>query len=108
MEPSATPRDLPAVPPALTLAWLALVLLTLLSLGIGRWFHGQYWLPLMVAGILGFKGWLVGRYFIEAHVATPFIRFVLWTFVACTPLALVLTVFYGAEFAAWTRLWLPD
>lgn len=98
----------PAVPLALILSWLVLVLLTLLSLGVGRWFHGQHWLPLLVAGILWFKGWLVAHYFIEVHAAHPFIRFVVWTFIACTPLALVLTVFYGTELAQWTRLWLPD
>lgn len=88
----------------LTLTWLALVALTLLSLGLGRWFHGAAWLQLLVAGIVWIKGWLVAQKFIEAELAHPFIRRVLKGFIAFTPVALVLTAFYGRQFARWATL----
>ena len=88
----------------LTHAWLALVLLTLLSLGIGQWFHGATWLPLLVAAIVWVKGTLVARSFIEAQFAHPFITRVLAGFIAFTPVALVLTAFYGSQFARWATL----
>ena len=88
----------------LTLTWLALVALTLLSLGLGQWFHGAAWLQLLVAGIVWIKGWLVAQKFIEAELAHPFIRRVLKGFIAFTPVALVLTAFYGRQFARWATL----
>ena len=88
----------------LAAAWLALVALTLLSLGLGHWFHGAAWLPLLVAAIVWLKGTLVARRFIEADLATPFIRNVLRGFIAFTPIALVLTAFYGPQFARWATL----
>lgn len=88
----------------LTYAWLALVALTLLSLGLGQWFHGAAWLPLLVAVIVWLKGALVARCFIESHIAHPFIRRVLNGFVAFTPVALVLTAFFGGQFARWATL----
>ena len=39
----------------LTAAWLALVALTLVGLGLGEWFRDARWLPLLVAAII----WLV-------------------------------------------------
>ncbi|WP_428827372.1 hypothetical protein ACLIKD_04730 [Azonexus sp. IMCC34842] len=88
----------------LTLTWLALVALTLLSLGLGQWLHGAAWLQLLVAGIVWIKGWLVAQKFIEAELAHPFIRRVLKGFIAFTPVALVLTAFYGPQFARWATL----
>ena len=89
---------------SLTYAWLALVLLTLLSLGTGQWFHGAVWLPLLVAAILWIKGTVVARGFIEAQFAHPFIARVLAGFIAFTPVALVLTAFFGSQFARWATL----
>jgi hypothetical protein len=55
--------------PGHVLPWLALVVLTFLSLFLGEWFHGAAWLPLLVAAILWGKGTLVARHFIESHRA---------------------------------------
>lgn len=96
-------RPATTIAPLVT-AWLALVALTLLSLGLGQWFHGATWLPVLVAAIVWLKGSLVASRFIEAELATPFIRNVLRGFIAFTPLALVLTAFYGTQFARWATL----
>jgi hypothetical protein len=88
----------------LTVAWLALVALTLVSLGLSEWFRDARWLPLLVAAIIWFKGALVARCFIEAHIAHPFIARVLRVFVAIAPLALIATAFYGATLARWASL----
>lgn len=85
-------------------AWLWLVALTLMSLGLGQWFHGAAWLPLLVAAIVWVKGRLVARRFIEADLAHPFIRRVLQAFIAFTPLALVFIAFFGSRFAQWATL----
>jgi hypothetical protein len=88
----------------LTVTWLALVGLTLLSLGLGQWLHGAAWLQLLVAAIVWIKGSLVARNFIESDLAHPFIRNLLRGFIAFTPMALVLTAFYGQQFARWATL----
>jgi len=89
---------------ALVLAWLLLVVLTVLSLGLGQSFHSAPWLPLLVAAIVGFKGRLVARQFIESELATPFIRRLLAVFIAFAPAGLVLTGFFGRQFAQWASL----
>ena len=88
----------------LTRAWLALSLLTLASLGLGRWFHDAAWLPLLVAAILWWKGRLVARHFIESERAHPFVAWLLRVFVAVAPALLVLTAFFGDQVARWARL----
>ncbi|UCV12885.1 hypothetical protein KI614_06660 [Dechloromonas denitrificans] len=88
----------------LTEAWLVLCLLTVLSLGLGQWFHGAPWLPLLVAAIVWFKGMLVAHRFIESRLAHPFIARVLAIFIAFAPAALILTGFFGAQFARWASL----
>ena len=45
----------------LTAAWLILVALTLVSLGLSEWFREVRWLPLLVAAIIWLKGALVAR-----------------------------------------------
>lgn len=85
-------------------AWLVLVLLTLLSLGLGHWFHGAAWLPLLVAAIIWLKGTLIARDFIESRLAHPFIARVLAVFIGFTPAALLLIAFFGPQFARWTSL----
>jgi len=90
----------------LTFAWLALFALTLLSLGVGYWFHGAPGLPLLVAVIVWLKGGLVARQFIGSNLAHPFIAWVLRGFIAFTPIALVVTAFFGSELARWTALWI--
>jgi len=77
------------------LPWLALLLLTVFSLGLGEWFHGAVWLPVLVAFILWFKAFLVARYFIESHRAHPFIAWVVRAFITLTPALLLLTAFFG-------------
>lgn len=88
----------------LTYAWLALITLTLLSLGLGHWFHGALWLPVLVAAIVWIKGMLVAWQFIESRLAHPFIARVLTGFIAFTPISLVLTAFFGGQFARWATL----
>jgi len=85
-------------------AWLGLVALTLLSLGLGQWFQGAAWLPLLVAAIVWLKGVLVARRFIESHLAHPFIARVMAAFIAFTPLALLATSFFGERIARWASL----
>lgn len=87
-----------------TLAWLALLVLTIVSLGLGEWLRGVPWLPLLVAAIIWVKGALVARHFIEAHLAHPFIARSLQVFVAFVPVALVLTAFFGDRIARWATL----
>ena len=86
--------------------WLALCVLTLLSLGLGQGFHSANWLPLLVAAIVWVKGRLVSRYFIETQLATPFIRRVVAVFIAFALLALVVTGFFGPNIAHWTSLFI--
>lgn len=88
----------------MTGAWLALVTLTLLSLGLSEWFRDLSLLPLLVAGIIWFKGALVARCFIETHVAHPFIKRVVKVFIALAPLALLATSFFGSTLARWATL----
>lgn len=85
-------------------AWLALVALTLLSVGLSHWVVDARWLAVMVAAIVWVKGWLVARAFIESRVAVPFIRRLLDVFIALAPIALLLTGFFGRDFARWTAL----
>ena len=88
----------------LTAAWLALVALTLVGLGLGEWFRDARWLPLLVAAIIWLKGALVARCFIESHVAHPFIPRLLRGFIAIAPVALILTAFFGDTLARWATL----
>lgn len=88
----------------LTWTWLALVVLSLLSLELGQWMHGAVLLQVVVAAIIWLKGTLVAHHFIESRIAHPFIRNVLRVFIAFAPLALLLIVFFGREFARWTTI----
>ncbi|MBK6356292.1 MAG: hypothetical protein IPF44_06015 [Betaproteobacteria bacterium] len=88
----------------LTAAWLILVALTLVSLGLSEWFREVRWLPLLVAAIIWLKGALVARCFIESHVVHPFIARVLSVFIAISPLALIATAFFGGTLARWATL----
>ncbi|WP_310491713.1 hypothetical protein [Dechloromonas sp.] len=88
----------------LTVAWLALVALTLASLGLSEWFREVRWLPLLVAVIIWLKGVVVARCFIESAVAHPFIARVLKVFIAVSPLALIATAFFGGTLARWATL----
>lgn len=85
-------------------AWSALVGLTLISPFLGQWLHGAAWLQLLVAAIIGVKGWLIAHHFIETELAHPFIRRVMGAFIAFTPTALLLTIFWGRQFASWATL----
>jgi hypothetical protein len=88
----------------LTLAWLALVALTLIGLGLGEWFRAANWLPLLVAAVIWLKGAIVARCFIESHIAHPFIARLLQGFIAVAPAALILTAFFGATLARWATV----
>ncbi|MCG2576243.1 hypothetical protein LZ012_04460 [Dechloromonas sp. XY25] len=88
----------------ITTAWLALVALTLASLGLGEWFRDVSWLPLVVAAIMWIKGAVIARCFIEAHVAHPFIARVLKVFIAVSPIALIITAFFGSTVARWASV----
>jgi len=101
---SRSPVEPPVPIARLGLAWLALSALTVIGLGLGIWFHGQPWLPLLVAGMIWLKGALVARNFLESRHAHPFIRRVLQAFIAFAPLMLLLTSFLGDRLARWTAL----
>ena len=83
----------------LVLTWLALVGLTLASPQVGNGLGGPQAVQLTVAAIIWIKGHLVARHFIEAELAHPFLRNVLRFFIAFTPIAIVLTTFFGDRFA---------
>ena len=82
----------------LVLTWLALVGLTLLSPQLGNGVGGQEAVQLIVAAIIWVKARLVTRHFLEAERTHPFIRNVLRFFIAFTPIAIVLTTFFGDAF----------
>jgi hypothetical protein len=88
----------------LAAAWLGLIALTLLSLGLGQWLHGASWLPPLVAAIIWLKGALVAHQFIEVGLAHSFIRRVVGGFIAFTPLALLGISYFGARVAGWASL----
>ncbi|WP_150428030.1 hypothetical protein [Dechloromonas sp. CZR5] len=90
--------------PLLTAAWLALVALTLASLGLGEWFRAAAWLPALVAAIMWLKGIVIARCFIESHIAHPFIARVLTVFIAFAPIALLITAFFGNTVARWASI----
>lgn len=98
-EPKLATRLMPLV-----LAWLLLVVLTLISLGLGEWLRGLAWLPLLVASIIWLKAWLVARYFLETHLSHVFLRRVVWVFIAFAPIALVLTDHFGQRLARLLQL----
>lgn len=84
--------------------WLILVLLLLVSIGAGHFFHGAAWLPFAIAAIVWVKGTLIARFFIEAHHAHPFIQWALRIFIAFVPAFLLLTAWLGERVARWTTL----
>jgi len=90
--------------PLITAAWLTLVALTLLSLGLSEWARDLAWLPLVVAAIMWLKGALIARCFIETHIAHPFIARVVQAFIAIAPIALIITAFFGATVARWATI----
>lgn len=73
------------------LAWLALLLLTVISLLLGAQFGAASWMPFLVAGIIWIKASMVARYFIESNHAHPFVAWVLRAFITFTSGGLVLT-----------------
>ena len=87
-----------------SIAWLALVALTLVSPQLGDGLGGQEVMQLIVAAIIWIKGHLVARHFIEAELAHSFLRKVLRFFIAFAPIAIVLTTFFGASFARFASL----
>ncbi len=97
-------KKMPGELGALTDAWLGLVVLTLISLGLGQWFHGTPWLQLLVAALVWLKGRVVARRFIEVESCHPFVRRVVNGFVAVTPLALLGLAYFGAQLARWATL----
>ncbi len=88
----------------LFLAWFSLILLTFVSLGLGEWLRQGTWLYVLVAAVIWFKAWVVARYFLETRLSHTFIRRLTWVFIAFVPVALVLTVTFGREFAEWIKL----
>ncbi len=80
-------------------SWMGLLVLTGLSLWLAQSSGRAAWLQLPVAGIIWLKGWVVARFFIESHLAHPFIARVVRAFIFCVPLALILTEWLGGGFA---------
>lgn len=101
---NAAEKNLPTDLTPLTYAWLMLVILTLASLYLGQWFHETAWLQPLFAAIIAFKGVLVARRFIEIGVTHPFIRRVVYGFIAFTPVALFAISYFGAALARWATL----
>lgn len=89
----------PAALTPLVLSWAALVCLTFLGLGLSEGGVRGAWFQLLVAALVWFKGWIVARYFVESHLAHPFIATVVRVFILCVPLALVVTALLGERFA---------
>lgn len=96
---SASPHTL-----ALVGAWIALIMLTLGSLGVGHFLQASEWLTPVIAAIVWLKCTLIARHFIEANHAHPFIRWALRIFIAFVPLWLLLTAWLGDRIAGWTTL----
>jgi hypothetical protein len=88
----------------LALTWLALVALTLVSLGLGEWLGRASWLPTLVAAIIWLKAWLVAFFFLETRLCHTLIRRLIWAFIAFAPVALVLTDLFGQQFAALVQI----
>lgn len=99
-----TDQSAPANGALIFSAWLILVLLLLVSIGAGQFFHGAPWLPFAIAAIVWVKGTLIARFFIEAHHAHPFIQWALRIFIAFVPAFLLLTALLGDRLARWTTL----
>lgn len=78
---------------SLTRAWLLLIALTLVSLGLGKWTGTTHWLPLLVAFIIWIKCAIVAERFLETGDAHPLIRRVVYSFIALPPLALLAVAF---------------
>ena len=76
-------------------AWLALLALSFIGLGLGELVGHARWMPLLVAAIIWTKGSMVARHFVESHKAHPFIAWIMRIFIAFVPVALVLTAFLG-------------
>lgn len=88
----------------LALAWLGLVLLTLVSLGLGQWFRGIASLPWWIAGLIWAKGAVVGMAFIGTRGCHPFIRRLIHGFILLPPAGLLLTAYFGPTLARWASL----
>lgn len=81
--------------PRPVLTWLALLALSFTGLLLGEWFGHRPWLSLLVAAIIWIKGSLVAHYFIESHLAHPFVSWLLRVFIAAVPVALLITAWFG-------------
>jgi len=75
---------------SLTLAWLALILLTLASVALGKGYTDAGWLPALMAVTIWAKSAIVANRFIEADRAHPFVRWLVRLFIALTPITLIL------------------
>jgi hypothetical protein len=85
-------------------AWFVLVVLTAVSMGAGRLFHGADWLPFGIAAIVWVKASLIARYFLEGKHIHPFLRWALRVFIAFVPIWLVLSAVLGERLARLTTL----
>ena len=88
----------------LIVAWTGLVILTLTSIGLGEWFSDLPGLLFPVAAIIWLKAWLVARYFLEIPLTRPFIRRLVWIFIAFSPIALVITDLFAHQLAKWLQV----
>lgn len=79
----------------IAMAWLGLLMLTVVSLVLGNRFGHASWMPLLVAAIIWIKATMVAHYFIESDVAHPLIAWIVRAFIAFVPTALVLSAFLG-------------
>ena len=78
-----------------TWAWLGLLALTAVGMLFGQEFGHAPWLPMLVAGLIWLKGWVVARWFLQSDEAHPFVAWLVRIFIAFAPAALVLTSIVG-------------
>ncbi|MCB1960915.1 MAG: cytochrome C oxidase subunit IV family protein [Rhodocyclaceae bacterium] len=91
-------------PRTLTLAWLALVALTLLGITLGEWESPGLWTTLAVAAVMTLKGRLVIDHFLELGNAHRRIRQLVRLYAALLPALVVLTHLFGPHIARLTTL----
>ncbi|MDO5692025.1 MAG: hypothetical protein Q4G70_06045 [Pseudomonadota bacterium] len=75
-----------------TQAWVALLIITVITAGIAVAERGVLpWMGWVIAALVWWKAWLVADHYLEAADATPVFRRIVIVFISLAPLALVAT-----------------
>jgi hypothetical protein len=88
----------------LDLVWLLLVGLTLGGAFLGEAAESGFWVTVLIAAIMAFKGRLVIDHFMELADANRTIRRMVRLYGIAIPLLLVLTYVFGSQIASLTGL----